>query len=258
MEAVYLPCNTLCPSGITNPINGITTIRAHGEPIQLHKKKSGGYEVGCTACGKKHTRGHFRDNNPIAYEIFDKAINNKDNLVDAIPLQINVVESFVSIEPTGSSINIIESESQPQPAKRKPGRPAKPINEDEHILQFDKEKKTFIKTCDNIARYYQTLVDQKEKRTDKKFSAADSFRTLVWVHNHADANSAKCPVCLCNNIYKDKYTLGHIFPEVYGGKSDISNLMPICSGCNGCMADKHLYFWAWDKFKRILWNVSTF
>jgi hypothetical protein len=228
--------NTLCPFGKENK-NGLKTIKPADQQAELSKRVSGGYEVCCSACRGRHTKNHFKGKDENAYAIFTNAFNYASKKNTKIIVNNTLV---------GNTI-----------LKKKPGRPPKPLDEDEHILHFNKTKERFLKVVDDLANCYQAEVDSKLK-IDKpnKDDISPTFKNILWANKYGDIiKFAYCPVCNTNPIFSDNFSCGHIFPEVYGGKLTIDNVMPVCTGCNKLMTDKHLYAFAWLKFKRILFTL---
>ena len=77
------------------------------------------------------------------------------------------------------------------------------------------------------------------KKKDKKPKKAD--RRLVWEQHNCKEYTSKCHVTRCTkDIDVWDFEVGHNIPESKGGSStDIKNLFPICSTCNGSMGNKY-------------------
>jgi 5-methylcytosine-specific restriction endonuclease McrA len=261
-DIIYeLPPNILCPYGGEN-INGIKTLGSLGEKIILNKKKQGGFQVSCQACKKKHTRSHFKGIDDRVVNIFNDAIKKykkSSNTLSKTKVAENKVYESKDTELNDNIQDDTSHENNPPIIKKKLGRPPKPLDEKEHIINFHTEKEKLLKVVSNIANWYQHSVDSKpkaEKEKSGKEPISTSFKCMVWEKAFGDTKSARCLVCNITTIYSDNFSCGHIFPEVYGGKLEINNLMPICSRCNSMMADKHLFAFAWFKYSRILFNTS--
>lgn len=83
-----------------------------------------------------------------------------------------------------------------------------------------------------------------------------ALREQVWITHMGKKFEAKCHVSWCNNrITVFDFQSGHNIPESKGGKTDISNLYPICSRCNLSMGDMYTID-EWVKLSRPLskWN----
>ena len=257
-----LPKGTLCPrGGVYTDDNGVERPRTlnepHVVPILKERVRSGGRQVRCiakTGCGSYHTAEHFKANT-IVYNILKNIKEQGDSSTNTLVSQ--------SSEPATN--NLITSIAAPSPTtfsvpKGKRGRPPKPIEKDKHVISFEEIKENFIKQSNSIAQLYQDEVDSRTLTGKPKESITDSFKRTLWKkkYKHEFISYDWCPVCVTNIIHRDDYVAGHIFPEGYGGSNDVQNIMPICSECNSQMGDKHLYFFAWKRFTKILWPYDTF
>lgn len=76
-----------------------------------------------------------------------------------------------------------------------------------------------------------------------------ALREQVWISFCGDKwFKSKCAVSWCQNtITPFTFQCGHNIPESKGGKTDISNLRPICASCNMSMGDEYSI----DEFSRI-------
>lgn len=67
-----------------------------------------------------------------------------------------------------------------------------------------------------------------------------ALREQVWLKQNGRVFQAKCPVSWCENqMTAFDFQVGHNIPESKGGKTEISNLIPICSRCNLSMGNKY-------------------
>lgn len=67
-----------------------------------------------------------------------------------------------------------------------------------------------------------------------------ALREQVWLTHVGKKYESKCTIPWCkNNITVFDFQSGHNIPESKGGKTDLSNLRPICSRCNSCMSDDY-------------------
>jgi hypothetical protein len=67
-----------------------------------------------------------------------------------------------------------------------------------------------------------------------------ALREQIWLTHIGKKYEAKCYISWCNNrITVFDFQSGHNIPESKGGKTDISNLLPICSRCNSSMNDNY-------------------
>ena len=80
--------------------------------------------------------------------------------------------------------------------------------------------------------------EHKFKKDKKRISS--SLKRKVWEEEYGNANNGRCPYKKCvNTIYKNNYSCGHIISEYNGGETDISNLRPMCHGCNNKLGKRN-------------------
>ena len=86
-----------------------------------------------------------------------------------------------------------------------------------------------------------------DKPGKKKKSIPKKIKELVW-NNHIghDVASAMCTCCDKTPIKNTEFHCGHVLAEANGGTLDISNLRPICAGCNLSMGTQNM-----DEFKKV-------
>ncbi|MDP3966236.1 MAG: HNH endonuclease signature motif containing protein [archaeon] len=73
---------------------------------------------------------------------------------------------------------------------------------------------------------YGTKPLPKRKQINK------GLRNQVWEKYMGRKSSGKCFCCGINTIYFNEFQVGHNKAVAKGGKNHISNLRPICGGCN--------------------------
>lgn len=74
----------------------------------------------------------------------------------------------------------------------------------------------------------------------KKIPAA--LRQQIWLQRMGRIFEHKCNTTWCSNIITTfDFECGHNIPESKGGKTDISNLIPICRNCNGSMSNTYTF-----------------
>jgi 5-methylcytosine-specific restriction endonuclease McrA len=67
-----------------------------------------------------------------------------------------------------------------------------------------------------------------------------ALREQVWIRKMGHRFDGKCRVSWCRNrISVFDFQSGHNVPESRGGKTDLDNLIPICSRCNNSMGDRY-------------------
>jgi 5-methylcytosine-specific restriction endonuclease McrA len=83
---------------------------------------------------------------------------------------------------------------------------------------------------------------KKYKKKYKKKYISSTLKRLVWNKwIGEEIGKAKCVCCKTTDIIQMSFHAGHIISEFNGGKTSISNLMPICQNCNSSMGRKNLY-----------------
>ncbi len=69
-----------------------------------------------------------------------------------------------------------------------------------------------------------------------------ALRQQVWLQRMGRIFEHKCSTTWCSNIITTfDFECGHNIPESKGGKTDISNLIPICRNCNGSMSNTYTF-----------------
>jgi hypothetical protein len=89
-----------------------------------------------------------------------------------------------------------------------------------------------------------TSISQKplaETKYKKKYISS-TLKRLIWNKwIGEEVGKAKCCCCNTTDIVQMSFHAGHIIAEINGGKTAISNLMPICQNCNSSMGRMNLY-----------------
>ena len=74
----------------------------------------------------------------------------------------------------------------------------------------------------------------------KKKPIPKALREQVWLNQMGPVFEAKRKVTWCSNsINAFSFQCGHNVPERKGGKTQLSNLIPICARCNISMGDRY-------------------
>lgn len=147
--------------------------------------------------------------------------------------------------------------------KREYGEPEEEEEEEEipEIPEIDTSyyelHRLFIENGNAIATWYQDK-SQSSISTPGKHTHGSMMKNAVWKKYFNGVTQTLCPVCSTNPISFDNYSLGHIHPESKSGSNAITNLIPICPTCNTLMGTQHLYYYAWNVHKKILWPANTF
>jgi 5-methylcytosine-specific restriction endonuclease McrA len=101
-----------------------------------------------------------------------------------------------------------------------------------------KEHHTNINTDFDLGSFEPTYY---ETRAGKRKNIPKSVKMQLW-EKYIGKHKAygKCFVC-GQKIHMQKFEAGHVVPAAKGGPDRISNLRPICFGCNRSMGDTNLY-----------------
>jgi 5-methylcytosine-specific restriction endonuclease McrA len=76
------------------------------------------------------------------------------------------------------------------------------------------------------------------KKSIKKEKIPKALREQVWLSRMGKVYEAKCPIVWCSNMINVyDFQCGHNTPESRGGKTDLTNLIPVCSRCNMSMSN---------------------
>jgi len=103
-----------------------------------------------------------------------------------------------------------------------------------------------------VAEMYKTL---GQINPIKKEPFTEWFKGTIWRKNNGTLECVLCPVCSLNTISIGSFHAGHILPESKGGMMCLENIIPICSDCNSHMGSRHLYWFAWHYFGKVMWSV---
>lgn len=74
------------------------------------------------------------------------------------------------------------------------------------------------------------------KKTIKKAVRHQVWNTYIGKHSGVD----KCFVCQSDEITPFNFECGHVVSEKHGGAQTISNLKPICGGCNKSIGTENM------------------
>jgi len=82
--------------------------------------------------------------------------------------------------------------------------------------------------------------NNKKKIKKKKKKIPLAMRQNIWVKHFDESFKNKCYVSWCPRIITCfDFQVGHNIPESKGGKTDESNLYPICHNCNIGMGNRY-------------------
>jgi hypothetical protein len=105
-----------------------------------------------------------------------------------------------------------------------------------------------------VAEKYKTL-SSNSQRKEKKETFPDWFKSRIWRKFNGSLEKVSCPICSENFIEPNSFSAGHILPESKGGMMCLENIMPICSECNSQMGARHLYWFSWHYYGKVMWPV---
>ncbi len=102
-----------------------------------------------------------------------------------------------------------------------------------------------------IRSYSKNIISKNKKKTKyKKKKIPKALKQQVWLNKFGKRFERSCYVSWCNNdINCFTFDCGHNIPESKGGKTDISNLIPICRNCNLGMGNEFTIDQWNDKYK---------
>jgi hypothetical protein len=109
-------------------------------------------------------------------------------------------------------------------------------------------------TNNKVAEKYKAL-DASSGSKSKKEPVPEWFKSVIWRKSHGSLDKVQCPVCSMNLISVESFSAGHILAESKGGMMCSENIIPICPECNSQMGTRHLYWFAWHYYGKVLWPV---
>jgi len=128
------------------------------------------------------------------------------------------------------------------------------LDASEPIETFNQLKEQSRLANNKVAEYYKTL-GRISLKAVKKETFTDWFKNSIWRKANGPLEKCMCPVCCLNLISIESFSAGHILPESKGGMMCIENIMPICPECNSQMGSRHLYWFAWHYYGKVMWPV---
>ena len=98
------------------------------------------------------------------------------------------------------------------------------------------------KTSNSKTLHSKSKTEPKYKKTPISLA----LKKLVWdEHIGLDIGRTKCVCCKTSEIIQISFHAGHVIAESKGGKTDVSNLKPICQNCNCSMGSINM-----DEFEK--------
>ena len=78
------------------------------------------------------------------------------------------------------------------------------------------------------------------KKRKRKPGIPKVKRDQVWEQYMSGRHKDKCLCCFNTEISSNRFQCGHVLSRKEGGTEDVSNLRPICQGCNSGMGATHM------------------
>ena len=128
------------------------------------------------------------------------------------------------------------------------------IEASEPVESFNQLKEQARIANNRVAEHYKKL-GRVNMKAVKKEVFTDWFKNSIWRKTNGSLEKIMCPVCSLNLISNESFSAGHILPESKGGMMCIENIMPICAECNSQMGSRHLYWFAWHYYGKVMWSV---
>lgn len=141
-------------------------------------------------------------------------------------------------------VNLLEEEEIPE-------KQLITVSEPEQTLYEVKESARLANN--KVAEKYKTLSSTHSAK--KKETFPEWFKSRLWRKFNGSLEKAMCPVCSESFIEPNSFSAGHILPESKGGMMCLENIMPICGDCNSQMGARHLYWFAWHYYGKVMWSV---
>ena len=128
------------------------------------------------------------------------------------------------------------------------------ISASEPAISLGELKDTARLANNKVAEKYKTI-DNSSGSKAKKEPVPDWFKSSIWRKIHGSIEKLQCPICSLNLISAESFSAGHILAESKGGMMCSENIIPICPECNSQMGTRHLYWFAWHYYGKVLWSV---
>ena len=87
-----------------------------------------------------------------------------------------------------------------------------------------------------------SIEEPYHQRKKEKNKIEPRKREALWRSEYGNQQCHECPISFCNEIMihgrKNGWHAGHIISERHNGETELTNLKPICAGCNQSMGSK--------------------
>ena len=94
------------------------------------------------------------------------------------------------------------------------------------------------------------LIGGMTKTKKGRKAIGKALRELVWMKYMGNKTQGKCYCCKIKPIHFIDFEVGHNKAVAKGGKNHISNLRPICRGCNRGMGTKSIEWYRKEHFAK--------
>ena len=128
------------------------------------------------------------------------------------------------------------------------------VSEPAHVSLYDLKEAARLAN-NKVAEKYKALESSVSSPKGKKEPQPDWFKSHIWRKIYGSLEKTQCPVCSLNLISAESFSAGHILAESKGGMMCSENIIPICPECNSQMGTRHLYWFAWHYYGKVLWPV---
>ena len=169
----------------------------------------------------------------------------EDGYIMGIKLRLEETESIPPPPPDDAPVVAISCEELNETELIKSSEPLESLHQLKEVGRLANNR---------IAEMYKTI-DHSRAKVHKKEGFPEWFKSAIWRKANGQLDKVACPVCSLNLISVDSFSAGHILPESKGGMMCIENIIPICPECNSQMATRHLYWFAWHYYGKVMWSV---
>jgi hypothetical protein len=186
----------------------------------------------------------------------DTAVTTSEPLLESKGLETIVEEPELEAEAEADAEDEAEEAEVLELASKKSKKQTQPINIMEVVqIQYQSKLEAYA-AINKMARAYEDLCPPLTYTAKSKKKLRPWNRDDIWIyHNGPQLKEVKCPCCQIRIISRGSFSAGHIQAESRGGSSQIYNIVPICHECNERMATTHMFWFSWDTFGIIMFEI---